>query len=395
MPPSVNPTTYSIELRDKSGNLKNYLAPFASNLSWDYKRLGGCGDSRMTINKAYRSLEIGSRDDIQIRVKSGATSKLVYRGFIENIISSLKIPQTIAFETRGYSELLKKIGVQANGDTKTYEDMEISEIVDDIIDTFVTPNSPITKGTIDTSNFSVDSIQFRGNVYEALQTLAELVGNVEYGVNENLQFFWRTENTSIRERFFVGDNISILERRINYSKLVNKIYLQGGDIEGVPYLRTAENTDSQVKHYLAEQILMNSSIITDTVADQYLGALLRANSDPEINIKVKVNNVALRLEDTVPIGMISVFDPDYEQSLYKWGTTANGGDNLIWGRTINGGSGKVWGGAYKAQIDKITYAPSDTDERFNLEIQFGDTILETAAKLNRIEQQLSSLRQRS
>ena len=390
-----NVTGYSVELRDNAGNLKTYLTPWVTNISWEWNRLGGCGRCSLTLKKGYRSFDFDARDDIQIRVKSGTISKLVYRGYIANIAPTLKIGQDIRLDVRGYFDLLKKIVVHTTRDTRTYSNQEVSLIVANIVDTFITPNSPITKGTIDSGAFTIDSIQFLTTVEEALRTLSGLTGDVEYGVDENLVFFWRAESETERERFFVGNNISMLERRVNWDNLVNKIYLVGGDVSGVKYKQTAEAVDSQSLYYLSEQIINNSSIITDTVADQYLGAILSEKSNPVYSIRAKIENTDLRLEDTVPIGLVSFYDVNYDQSTLGniVGETADGGSDLTVGLLADGGSDVVIGGSYTAQVNRISYSLSNTDGRFNIKIQLGDTVLETAAKIKKLELALSSLTQ--
>jgi len=402
MPTAIVAKDYNVELRDKTGALKAYLTPFISNISWEWNRLGGCGTCSITINKAYRNIIFNARDDIQIRIKSGATSKLVYRGYIANITPTLKENQTIVLDVRGYFDLLKKLVVHDAGDTKTYTTAQVNAIVTDIVDTFITPNSDITKGTIDTTDgsaFEADAIDFLGTVADALDTLANLAGDVEYGVDENLVFFWRTESTVIRHKFFVGNNVSMLERKVKWDELVNKYYLVGGDVAGVKYKRTAENTDSQNENYLSEAIISNSSITTDTVADQYLGALLTEKSNPTFIIRASIKNTALRLEDTVPIGLVSFYDSTYDSSSPGdligdiIGEAVDGGSDITVGLLADGGSDKVIGGQYSAQINRISYALSDTAERFNIEVELGDTILETASKIKKLELALNNLNQ--
>jgi len=399
MPPSITASGYNIELRDKNGNLKQYLTPFASRTTWEWNRLGGCGRCSITLEKPYRDILFDALDDIQIRVHSGSTSKLVYRGYIANIIPTLQANQNIILDVRGYFDLFKKLVVHDTGDNKVYTTTEVSLIVDDIIDNFVVSNSPITKGTIDAGSFEPDSIQFLCTVEEALKTLAELTGDIEYGVDENLIFFWRTESTTIRKKFFVGNNVSILERRVNWDDLVNKVYLVGGDNAGTKYKRTAEVTDSQDLYFLSEQIVNNSSITTDTVADQYLGAILSEKANPQLNIRTKIINTALRLEDTIPIGLIQFYDAVYDRDSPGdligdiIGEAGDGGSDIVVGEAGDGGSDVTIGGQYSAQVNRISYELSDTPERFNIEILLGDSILETAAKIKKLELILNSLQQ--
>lgn len=400
MPTAITSSGYNIELRDKNGNLKKYLTPFVSNVTWEWNRIGGCGACSLTLQKGYRDIVFDARDDIQIRVEDlvNGGSKLVYRGYISNAVPILDKNEQIKIQVRGYFDLLKKLIVHAAGDTKTYTTDYVHVIVDDIIDTFVVANTPITKGTIDSSSFECDSIKFLTTVEDALNTLAELDGTIEYGVDEDLVFFWRTESITIRKKFIVGDNVEMLERKVDYDKLVNKAYLVGGTVAGSKYRRIAENTDSQAEYYLSEEIYNNGSIITDTVADQYLGAKLSENAQPKLAIRAKIANTSIRLEDTVPIGLILFYDVDYDKTGLDSvgdiiGEAADGGSDITIGEAGDGGDDVIVGGQFSAQVDRIQYDLSDTAGRFNLTIQFGDTILETAAMIKRIDLALANLQQ--
>ncbi len=353
----------NIELRDKDGELKNYLTPYVNSISWEWNRKGGCGNCTIVLKKPYRSLSLSAMDDIQIRIRDGVTSKLIYRGFVESYKPTLKSSQEIRVSVKGYFELLKKLVVHTTGDTRSYSSQTISYIVTDIVDTFVTPNSFITKGTIDTTSFNCDSIKFLTTVHDALQTLADLAGTIEYGVDEDLAFFWRTESATVNNKFIVGFNIDSLERETDYGKLVNKYYLVGGTVSGSKYKRTAEDATSQSNYYLSEEIITNGSITTNTVADQYLGALLDKNAEPIISIAAKVVNTPLRMEDTIPLGKVTFLDPDVDET------------------------------AYNTQIDRISYSFADRQGHFHIQIETGSNKLDAAARIKRLELALSSEQQ--
>lgn len=387
---------FNVELRDKAGDLKQYLTPYITDLSWEWNRIGGCGRARIKLNLPYRKIEFGARDDIQIRMRDGSTTKLVYRGWVSGVIPSLKVPQDITLDVRGYFDLLDLVVVHNAGLKKTYVNYLLSDIVEDIIDTFVTPSTPITKGTIDGATFTADSLQFKAKVSEALKTLAETEGEIEYGVDENLVFFWRKESTALRHKFIVGNDVEVFERRIAWDpgKFANKIVFEGGEVAGVVYTKIAEATDSQSQYFIAELIVNNSSITTSAVADQYLSALLKEKSVPLLTLRAKIANIDLRLEDTVPLGEIAIYDPDYDESTYIFGEVGDGGSDLIFGLLADGGSNAIWGGVYKGQIEKIQYTPSETEENVNIEITLGGSLLETSAKIKQLDLLINDLRQR-
>ena len=309
-------TAYNIELRDKNGALKDYLTPFVSNVKWEWNRIGGCGRCSITINKAYRGLSFDAMDDIQIRVKSGSTSKLVYRGYIANVSPNLKVSQDIQLDVRGYFDLLKKFIVHSAGDTLAYAAKTVAFVVDDIADTFIIPNSSITLGTIDDTDgsaFEMDDIDFLTTVDSALKTLAEIAGDVEYGVDEDLVFYWRTESTTITHKFFIGNNVPSFQRRFSWDNLVNKLYIVGGDVAGSKYKKTGENTDSQGLYFLSEEIINNSSITTDAVANQFISTILARRSIPKHSMRGKIINTDIRLEDTIPMGLVTFYDAVYDR----------------------------------------------------------------------------------
>lgn len=324
---------------------------------------------------------------------TSAPSKLVYRGWISGITPSLKVPQEITLDVRGYFDKLNFFVVQDAGAKKTYTNQFVSTIVDNIISTFITPNTSITKGTIDTATFTVDSIAFKTQVSDALNTLAELEGKIEYGVDENLVFFWRIQDENLRHKFIVGNDVELFERKVDWSQLLNRIYFEGGDVGGNPYLKTAESQDSQTMYFIAEGIVNNSSITTSSVADQYLSSKLRDGSSPKLVLRVKVPNTTLRLEDTVPLGEIAVYDSDYDENLYIVGEAVDGGSDLTVGLWADGGSDALIGGVFQDQIERIAYTLSNTEERFNIEITMGGSISENFAKTQQLELLLNNLRQ--
>jgi hypothetical protein len=127
--------------------------------------------------------------------------------------------------------------------------------------------------------------------------------------------------------------------------------------------------------------------------------LLREQSQPTLEIRAKIVNTDLRLEDTVPIGLITFYDVDYDRNLLTddvgdiIGEAADGGSDITIGLTGDGGDDLTIGGQYSDQVNRIQYELSDTPGRVNLTIQFGDTTLETAAMIKRLDLALANLQQ--
>lgn len=395
------PTKYTIEWRNKAGVFQQQLQPWAKGVQWQWDRRGGCGRCQIKLAVPYRKHVFNVMDDIRIKIWTGATSdaKLVYRGWVSQVNPVLKDDQEILLDIRGYFDLAKYIVVQSAGSSKTYSSTRVDLIVDDIVDTFLVANSSITKGTIDTAGYTADTMDFKTTVESSLKTLADLEGGVEYGVDEDLVFFWRDEGAAVSHKFIVGDNIKVLQRKIDYSKIVNKYYLEGKQTAGVPYTRSGENTTSQAAYFLSEAIVQYGAVSTNSVADQLISALLSANDAPKYQMNLTIPNTALRLEDTIPLGKVSIYDVEYDEFSAQaklWGTTYNSGDNVLWGTTANGGDNQIWtggSGVFQDQVDFIRYQLSETNGRFNIVIGMGGTRDETAGKIKQIQLDIQNLTQ--
>lgn len=342
-------------------------------------------------------------DGASIIDKSTApSSKLVYRGWVSNVkpMTSGQSGDSIALSIRGYFDLMQYIVVQDTGSEITYTSDKISVIVDSIIDTFVVANSDITKGTIDEAGFTADSLKFKTSVKSALATLADIEGGVEYGVDEDLVFFWRDEGTTVSHKFIVGNDAVSFKPQTIYDKLVNKIYFEGGLVTGAKYLRTATASTSITDYYLSEKIISNSAIVTQSVADQYLSALLGKFDTPITKFSINVPETSLRFEDTIPLGKISVYDSAHDAGAASsgiWGVISpDGGSGFVWGTIANGGSGKIWGGGtgtLQSQVDSIRYSLSQTEGKFNITLSTDNTDNLLAARMNQIEHTLQNVRE--
>lgn len=397
--PTIAPSKYAIELRSKSPfNLKARLEPFITNLMWEWNRIGGCGRASFTIEGDYVRLSISADDDIWIYLPNeGGGSTLWYRGYVERVTPQLSGPkQNIRVECMGYSGWFERLIVQASGGVKTYTNTEISAIVTDLINTFVVPNTGITLGTVDVSTFTPDTLEFKGTVKDALRTLFDLLGNVEYGVNANLQFFWRTQLNTVQHKFWIGDKVTQISDRVNFDNIVNRIYFEGGKVGDVTFTQTGDSTLSQTQYGLHEEIISNGSIVTPAVAAQYISGIFAQRSKPIYERSFALKNTKTRFEEMIPIGLISVIDPNISQIQAIYGTTVNGGSNKIYGTGAAGGSNQLYGGFRKDQFDRVKYTPSPMDGRVNAEVQLGNSLGYSlaSAELKQLELSLESVRQR-
>ena len=392
---TVVASKYNIELRDKDGNLKKYLTPWADRPSWEWNSVGGCGRASITIQGDYRRIKTYPDDDIQIRIKSGSTTKLVYRGYALDPVPTLSDKESIGIECQGYSDKLSRYIVHDDNSEKIYTNEDIASIVADIIDTFVTPYSGITKGTIDPATYAPNELRFKTDAAEALRTLATLEGDIDWGVDEDLVFFWRKRSSGIRRKWLIGGKVTLYEPARSDSDIVNVIRFQGGDVDGSPLEAVLQSNESISYFGRREKSASNSAIVTSDVAARYISALLRQQSIPQYKTRAIVKNINGRLEDTLPIGKIAFIDPADDRVIPVYGSVASGGTGTIYGKKYAGGSEHYYGGIFASQVDRIRYILSDEDGKFDIELTLGGNTNKQAEYEKRIELELQNLKQRT
>lgn len=394
-----DPRFYAIEHRSSSGTLKNRWENVVSDLSWEWLARGGCGVCEFTINGTFTSYTIEPDDDIRIWQKDpsvATTGKLVYRGYIKQWERFIGQDEKISITCDGYFSKFRRYLVNDDNGPKAYESQSIEVIVDDIVDTFVVANtSPaISVGTIDVSNFSPDYIEFKQSAAEALEILASLLNNVEYGVDENLEFYWRTESTTVSKRFYLGKDVAEYSELVETENIVNKLYFEGNTSGSDVFVSTGSSAGSQSAYGLREAVVSNSSINTSSPANQIMNATFLENNRPKIKINVRIPNQSYRFEDAIPMGTVEILNTSTDQLSNVWGNTADGGSNLTWGNTADGGSDKVWGTVPCYLVNRIKYTPVGVDGYFDYELELGGSRYDTPALINQIETNLQAVRQR-
>jgi hypothetical protein len=393
----VAPTGYAIELRDRFGELKARLETHVSSVSWDWRAIGGCGQARLRIIGDYLRYEIQADDDIRIYYPINGTQELMYRGYVETVKPRLSSTESIDVSCMGYWGFLKRFIISDNGLEKEYLGNEITRTLRNILADFIFPKSPITLGTIDASVFSTDVLKFKGDVESAVMTLVDLVGTVECGVDENLQFYWHNQDFSIANRFYVGDHLTDFTDSIDYKGIVNKVYFEGGKVNGSAFQMVGESISSQKKFGVREDIISNGSITTTSVANTFMQGWFKKKNIPIRKASAKLVNINKRLENNKPFGGVAVVDKDSFQDRVYYGATVDGGSEVEYGKYRSGGDNKKYGTSSKYQIDHISYSVSEEDGKIDASIQFADhnLISESSAFLKRLELTSNANRQRS
>ena len=295
---------YKVILSDRDFAVVDDISDKIEGIRWDYNRIGGCGNFSFSVAERYcREIAIGLNFNVKIYRLNPSTRNfdLWYQGRIENKRSRIRgIEEEISVEGMGYQSQLADIDVDADYTSKTIE-----FIVDDIMDTYVTPNTNITKGTISATGFTADSLKFNTDALKAIQTCADIVGTREWGVDKDRNFTFQAKSTTVNQVYSVGGKLTDLEIDYDSKELVNRIIVVGGDVSGSPFTRVANDTNSQSKWGRRDHRIQNSAIVTNAVADQYATAIFADRSDIKRRSKVKIVDEA-QFESNIPLGTFQV-----------------------------------------------------------------------------------------
>jgi len=195
---------------------------------------------------------------------------------------------------------------------KKYTNTEVSEIVDDIIQTFVEPKTDIVYDSykIENTGYTINEIEFnKVTAKEALSDLAEIAQNFVIGAEEDRKFFFRAINTSVNNNAIkvVGKHTKAYVLEKDASEILNKIYILAGKItSGSNYICTVEDEASQNTYGIREGTLTIPSSLNASDAQRWGNYKLNEKKDPIE--KAKVQDIDLQLNIIKADGKARIFD---------------------------------------------------------------------------------------
>ncbi len=372
---SIIPKSFAIQLKDNNGNFVSYLENKidVANLSWEWNRIGGCGAANLLIRENWDAAIVGSfTEDYEVNIYApvlNGTAELWYAGYIDRSspIASGKDEYINTF-CLGYINQLKKVIVR----DRIYQGMEISNIVKDIIDIYVTPITRITStaSDYDDTGFIADYLYFNENAYDCISKLADIAGKREWGVRADKSFFFKKRNDAITRWLNITEDFTSFNPEIDFNPMINKIYLIGG--EGYNGIFSVVNRKST-----KEDIVSNSSIISQSVGQQYARMYLKEHGIPKRSYSGELVQYNQRIESIIPIGKAAIFERVGIKNRYDSGAKY---DNGI----------KYDGGTESYQIERIKYTMMDDGIKINLNL--GPVTPNIADELAKLEYMITTER---
>ena len=373
-----------VELRDKSFNQLETLDAELMNLTWEYNRIGGCGSFSFDLPRKYCDEKFISGDfNIRIFVRNETTKDydLWYQGIVETKAPNVRTDEIISIQGHGYQAQLSRIQLRGISFSST----EISVIVKNILDNYVVPNTDIiySASDIEATTFIPDSIEFNCSAQEALQTLADITGTREWGVDEARSVFFKTRSSSSGFYFAIGDKMTSFTSDDSFRDIVNRVVIQGGDVGGVPFApdpTTApyNDTSSQTKYGRRDLIKQSSAIITAAVAEQFATSILNEKRDVVRRARAELTGHDVQIESTVPIPLVEIVAKaaTYGEAGRYYGTF-------------------LYAGRIQYQVNRIVYKVASSDSVLTTSLELGQPRPNVSETISQLSYQLEQLRSAS
>lgn len=251
------------------------------------------------------------------------------------------------------------------------DEIRISKGVARYLSNFTPPQFPFAN-LHDKTDFSADKLYFNETAYDVISKLADIAGKIEWGVDADKQFYFKKRNDRITRWINLTEKGVQCSLEKDFNPIITKIYLLGGDgYEGIFSITN--------KKSIKEEIVSNSAIVTQSVAQQFARMYLKEKGVPVRSYNINLINYNQRLESTIPLGKVAIFEKIGIQSKYDTGLTYDTGL-------------KYDGGTENYQIERIKYTLSN--DGINVSLTLGHTLPSIVDDLAKLEYLISSERSR-
>lgn len=366
---------YKIEIYDSEDitKLADIVDQRAYNIRWGFAPVGGCAQVSFTVPSRYCTETIVAiGNNVRIKCRNSVTKDydLYYQGRIESVsYSPMRGKETITISGFGYQSQLKDIII-----TEDFTGIELSAIVKNILDNYIaiSTNTDITYDLADiestgftpSGTISFDSV----TAMDAISDLADIAGNVDWGVDRNRKFYFKQRSTSVTDKIYIGSP-ELLDLRINATSigLLTRAVVRG---EGT-FVYTKDYTKSQAKYKRRDIAISRSSVSSNDIAEQLADAEYAKRKDPIRRAEYTLKRDAL-IENTLPIGLVDIESRETTYDEKEFDTF-------------------LFADPDPYRINQVEYS-IDKTSNLVIKINAGDAIPSDSEKIRRLEFELNQVR---
>ena len=242
----------------------------------------GCGAFSFTLDDK-PSFAIGFRTRVDIHPYFDPAPW--FTGFVQTI------PQTgqkrpFKYTGFGFYDQLDWVTI-----TDSYASLDVADIVKDIIQNDVAPSTQIiyNAAKIIATGYTVQSIDFDHTfAKDAIQTLADMAQDYEFGVDDSREFYFRPITTTVQYSYWVGKHFQDVEIEEDPFTVRNKLYIKLGEIQagGTNIIGSVQDNDSIIAYGLREEIITAPESLNSADATRWANMILSELKDPAVKAKI-------------------------------------------------------------------------------------------------------------
>ena len=247
-----------------------------------------------------------------------------YTGFIQVLPQPGK-KQPYEYSGFGFFEQLDWVTV-----TDTYGPQDIQDIVKDIIQNIVAPDTQIIYNAAKVENTWYEIVEdldfYLVSAKDAIQALADMASGFEFGVDDSREFYFRAIDTTVYHSFWAGKHCQDIEIASNPHTIRNRLFIKVGLVqgEGYGYIKEGSNcigyeddAASIAAYGRREAVVTAPDVLGIDDAREWAKQLLSALKDPEVKAKIKAIVFDQTRAKILATGKARVTTPDAtEYTLY-------------------------------------------------------------------------------
>ena len=272
----------------------------------------GCGAFSFVIDDFCDLFDITYRTRVDIHPYFGVTPW--FTGFIQNLPQQGQ-KRPYEYTGFGFYEQLDWVLI-----TASYESQDIAEIVKDIINNTVAPNTQIiyNASKVQTTGYEVTEVDFdHVSAKSAIQMLADMAQGFIFGVDDSREFFLSPVDTTVNYSYWVGKHCQDLEIEKEPHEVRNKLYIKAGEIQtgGSNIIGNVSDATSISTYGLREEVISVPEAMDSDDAIQWAEQILSEKKDPKI--KAKITNIMFDTTKTKMTASGKIRITTYEGTEYQ------------------------------------------------------------------------------
>lgn len=282
----MNLDRYEIRINDRSGNQKSFISSTAGmppvlSAQFSLERNMGCREFEMVCARdaVQGTIQIGYLLEVWSK-PTGGTLTRYYTGKLREVPKSGTASREVRYVAEGlWSDVAEQLI------EKYYAGKDVPDMIIDIL-AVLDNDSDIDSSTSEisiSSPYTVGDLESElENAAKVIEELAQLQGDVQYGVDQDGKLYFKDLSTTDNAHFWVGTHLESFELVELGDEIVNDLFLQSKTVVGGGELTLNKNDSTSITAYGKRSRVINiPKFSANADIQQYGSKVLADDKDPK------------------------------------------------------------------------------------------------------------------